>query len=224
MLRWSAACFNGSQRRSHWMTIPKFLPKSKLILFSRDQILRDRNWYFFFPRPNFPKPKPRLFFRDQILRNRYRNPAIIGKSLETKPETETSQCPWQFLQRSSPNVFLLFLLCFSTPPEKKISIQKWDLHCLLGRVSFLLFWFFLFRDNIRDFFFEAKFSKAETFFQDQILRNQNRDFSPRPNFPKPRLFFRDQIFQNRDFFPRPNSPKPKPKPSTNWQKSWNQEL
>ena len=53
------------------------------------------------------------------------------------------------------------------------------MHCLLGLVSFLLFFFFLFRDQVfrnqnQDFFFETKFSETETFFS-------------RPNFPKLRL-------------------------------------
>ena len=82
--------------------------------------------------------------------------------------------------------------------------QNWDLYGTISRLwpqlgpspkfgtslqaLFLLFGFFLFRD--------------------QIFRNRDRDFFPKPNFPKPKpsLFFRNQIFQNRnrDFFPRPN--------------------
>ena len=88
-------------------------PKSRL--FSWDQILQNRNWYFF-PRPNFPKPNMRLFFQDQILRNQKQNPTKIGKSLETATETETSQYPWQFLERSFPP----FPSFFSSPPGKKI--------------------------------------------------------------------------------------------------------
>ena len=70
----------------------------------------------FFPRPNFPKPNMRLFFQDQILRNQKQNPTKIGKSLETATKTETSQYPWQFLERSFPP----FPSFFSSPPGKKI--------------------------------------------------------------------------------------------------------
>ena len=61
--------------------------------------------------------------------------------------------------------------------------QNWDLYGTISGLSpkfgtsfkalFLLFGFFIFRD--------------------QIFRNRDRDFFPRPNFPKPRLVFRDQI-------------------------------
>ena len=116
----------------HWMTILKFWPKPIPRLFFRYQIFRIRNRYFF-PKTKFSENETNtffwdqihriwnrfFFFQDQILRNRYQNPPKIGKSLETETKTESSQYPWQFLERSSPNIFLLFLLCFSSPLEKK---------------------------------------------------------------------------------------------------------
>ena len=97
----------------HWATVPKFWPKPIPRPFSdtkfskTDAFLPRPNSPK--PRPNFPKPKTRLFSPDQILQNWYRNSAKIGKSLETETKTGTSQYPWQFLERSSPNSFLLFL-------------------------------------------------------------------------------------------------------------------
>ena len=67
-----------------------------------------------FPRPIFSKPKPNFFFGDQ-------NPPKISKSIDTETETETSQYPWHFLERSSPDIFLLYFICFSSPPEKRYS-------------------------------------------------------------------------------------------------------
>ena len=86
--------------------IPNF-PKPKPKLCFRDQIFRNRNRYFF-SETKFSETKTETFFRDHILRNRYRNPPKIGKSLKT--ETETFQYPCKFLELSSPNIFLLFLL------------------------------------------------------------------------------------------------------------------
>ena len=105
--------------------------------------------------------------------------------------------------------------------------QNWDLYGTISGLSpkfgtsfkalFLLFGFFIFRD--------------------QIFRNRDRDFLPRPNFfeTETETFFRNQIFRNRDrdFFPRPNFletetetffPKPKPKPSKIGQKFRNREV
>ena len=76
----------------------------------------------FFPVDVFPKA--RCLFRDQNLRKRKRNPPKICKGLETETETRTSQYPWQFLERFSPDILffssILFLLCFSSPPENKV--------------------------------------------------------------------------------------------------------
>ena len=90
--------------------------------------------------------------------------------------------------------------------------QNWDLYGTISglwsqlgpspkfgtslRALFLLFGFFLFRDQIfrnRDFFPRPKFSETET-----------EIFFPKPNFlkPKPRLFSETKFFRNRnrDFF------------------------
>ena len=69
--------------------------------------------------------------------------------------------------------------------NKRFALFTWS--------RFLLFWFFLFRD--------------------QVFRNQNRDFFSRPNFPKPKFSFRDQIHrnQNRDIFLLRIFSKPKPR-------------
>ena len=87
------------------MTIPKFWPKP--ILISETKL---------------SKTKTEIFFRDQIFLNWYWNPPKIGKSLESETETETSEYPWQFLKRSSPNISLIFLLCFSSPPEYNVKV------------------------------------------------------------------------------------------------------
>ena len=224
------------RNRKHWMTILKFWPKSILKLFFRyqisrnrnqdfvletnysetdtffrDQIRWNRNWYFF-PRPDFRNQNRDFFLRPN-------SPPKIDKGLETEAETETSQYPWQFLEKSSPNISLLFLLCFPSPPEKKIfSLSKYfppffppfsfsfgierqrqrrvvfaflhlrdgnktknirlqirDVHCLLGIVSFSLFWFFL---------SQTKFSETETFFRTKFLK------------PKLRLFFQTKFHRN----------------------------
>ena len=107
--------------------------------------------------------------------------------------------------------------------------QNWDLYGTISglwsqlgpspkfgtslRALFLLFGFFLFRDQIfrnRDFFPKPNFSETDTFL-------------PRPNFrkPKPRLFSETET---ETFFPKPNFPKPKPKPSKIWQKFRNREV
>ena len=76
--------------------------------------------------------------------------------------------------------------------------QNWDLYGTISGLSpkfgtsfkalFLLFGFFIFRDQIfrnrdRDFFPRPDFTESQTFF-------------PKPKFPKPKLrfFFRDQVF------------------------------
>ena len=67
--------------------IPNF-PKPKPRLFSRDQILRNRD---FFSETKFSKTKTENFFRDQILRNRNRNPQKLAKVLKPRSfETEMS--------------------------------------------------------------------------------------------------------------------------------------
>ena len=89
--------------------------------------------------------------------------------------------------------------------------QNWDLYGTISglwsqlgpspkfgtslRALFLLFGFFLFRD--------------------QIFRNRNRDFFPRPNFFET---------ETETFYPKPNFLKPKLKPSKNWQKFRNREV
>ena len=118
--------------------------------------------------------------------------------------------------------------------------QNWDLYGTISglwsqlgpspkfgtslRALFLLFGFFLFRDQIfrnrdRDFFRDKICSKPILFFRNQIFRNRNRDF------------FRYHVFRNwnRDFFPKPNFPKPKPKPqrfgkSFETEKFWNRNV
>ena len=109
------------------------------------KILTETDTETFFLLANFAKPKPRLFFWDHNFRNRNRHffsetkfsetktetffprpnspkpipiPSKIGKCLETETKTETSQYPWQFLERSSPNIFLL--LFHSARPYSKI--------------------------------------------------------------------------------------------------------
>ena len=86
--------------------------------------------------------------------------------------------------------------------------QNWDLYGTISGLSpkfgtsfkalFLLFGFFIFRDQIfrnrdRDFFPRPNFFETET-----------ETFFPKPNFPKPkpRLFSETNFFQNRnrDFF------------------------
>ena len=121
----------------HWMTVPKFWSKpiSRLFFRNRDFFSRPKQKPILFSETKSPKAKPiifsdtkfsktktKTFFQDYILPIQNRNPPKIGKSLETKTETETktSQYPWQFLEKSSLNIFLLFLLCFSSPPGKKI--------------------------------------------------------------------------------------------------------
>ena len=88
------------------------------------------------------------------------------------------------------------------------------------RALFLLFGFFLFRDQIfrnrdQDFFPRPNFFETET-----------QTFFPKPNFPKPkpRLFSENKFFRNwnRDFFLKPNFPKPKP--SKIWQKFRNRNV
>ena len=83
--------------------------------------------------------------------------------------------------------------------------QNWDLYGTISGLSpkfgtsfkalFLLFGFFIFRD--------------------QIFRNRDRDFFPRPNFFET---------ETETLFPKPNFPKPKPKPSKIWQKFRNREV
>ena len=84
--------------------------------------------------------------------------------------------------------------------------QNWDLYGTISGLSpkfgtsfkalFLLFGFFIFRD--------------------QIFRNRDRDF----------FFFRPNFFETETetFFPKPNFPNPKPKPSKIWQKFQNREV
>jgi len=125
--------------------------------------------------------------------------------------------------------------------------QNWDLHGTISglwsqlgpspkfgtslRALFLLFGFFLFRDQIfrnrnlfpkpnflkpkPRLFSETKFFETETFFPKPIFRNRNRDFFPRPNFFET---------ETDTFFPKQNFPKPKPKPSKIWQKFRNREV
>ena len=112
--------------------------------------------------------------------------------------------------------------------------QNWDLYGTISglwsqlgpspkfgtslRALFLLFGFFLFRDQIfrnRDFFLRPKFSETETFFSEtKFSKTETETFFPKPNFPKPKsrffsetnffskpkpgLFFRNQIFRNRN--------------------------
>ena len=95
--------------------------------------------------------------------------------------------------------------------------QNWDLYGTISglspkfgtsfKVLFLLFGFFIFRDQIfrnrdRDFFPRPNFfeTETETFFRNQIFRNRNRDFFPRPNSFET---------ETETFFPKPNFPKPR---------------
>ena len=78
-----------------------------------------------------------------------------------------------FLKKSSPNIFLIFLLCFSSPPEK-------DILLLLIFSSFFISVFLLLSDRTSSFpkpkpglFFETKISETDIFFRDQILRNRD---------------------------------------------------
>ena len=181
----------------------------------------------FFPRPNSPRPKLILFFsktkfsetKTETFFPRPDSPKPIPKPCNYWQKSRDQARNWDFsmsltiLQRSSPNVFLLFLLCFSTPPEKRL-VFKNEI-CTVYLVEFLSCYFdFFFSETTSEIFFsrpnfprpkpfsKTKFSetKTETFLRDQIFRN--RDFFSETKFSKTETFFRDQILQNQNRNPQ----------------------
>ena len=107
------ACVTIATRQSHWMTIPKFWPKPIPKLFFQYQIFRNRYRDFFFRYQIFRNQN--FFSETKFSETNTETPQKLAKVSRPKPRL------LNILEKSSPNIFLLFLLWFSFPPEKRYS-------------------------------------------------------------------------------------------------------